>query len=474
MGSHADLIRESLPCSVELPAGTGKTETIASLVGLMAREGKRSLVLTHTHAGVDALRRRMTKHGVPRAAVTIRTLDGWCFDLIAHFPDLSGIAVGPQPDWAQSMSYHRAGARAAATAPVARMLSASYELAVVDEYQDCQLWQHDLVSVIAATVPTCVFGDRMQGLFFFGKQQPVLWHEVTATFPPLDLDVIPWRWRDTDPELGAWLLDVRRTLLDGGLLDVSGSPVRLAHPDTTRSVLYGMPRPAETVVAISRFPRSAARLASSLGGRYTMIEELEGKHLRKFAEFIDGGNPATVARETVQYTIECANGIAEVIPSKARKNLGSGAAIRAGKAIKEAPGAVAAVNAVLVSPDASTVRAALRQLSQVPGFKLFRREAWFGILDALRLCEATPGLAAVDAVDNLRNQLRTTGRRPEARIVGRALLVKGLEFDHAVIESPGECNAHELYVCLTRGSRSVTLMSEQTQMRVFRPQRASQ
>ena len=42
---NAELIRTALPCSVELPAGTGKTETIAELVKSFADEGKRSLVL---------------------------------------------------------------------------------------------------------------------------------------------------------------------------------------------------------------------------------------------------------------------------------------------------------------------------------------------------------------------------------------------------------------------------------------------
>ena len=49
--------------SIVAAAGCGKTEQIA--LATQASAGKR-LILTHTHAGVDALKARMEKCGVPQ------------------------------------------------------------------------------------------------------------------------------------------------------------------------------------------------------------------------------------------------------------------------------------------------------------------------------------------------------------------------------------------------------------------------
>jgi len=44
-------------------------------------------------------------------------------------------------------------------------------------------------------------------------------------------------------------------------------------------------------------------------------------------------------------------------------------------------------------------------------------------------------------------------------VVSRPLLVKGLEYDHVIILNPEKYSAQELYVALTRGSKSVTIIS---------------
>ena len=101
----------TLPCSVTLPAGAGKTELIAAAAAEVAKQGGTSLVLTHTHAGVDALRRRMKKFEIARDQVVVHTIDSWSYDLIAHFPKLAGLAVPAIPDWSKVADYHRAAAR---------------------------------------------------------------------------------------------------------------------------------------------------------------------------------------------------------------------------------------------------------------------------------------------------------------------------------------------------------------------------
>ena len=56
------------------PAGYGKTQVIALAVGLSQQD--RQLVLTHTHAGVRALRDRFRKLNVPNRQYVVNTIAG--------------------------------------------------------------------------------------------------------------------------------------------------------------------------------------------------------------------------------------------------------------------------------------------------------------------------------------------------------------------------------------------------------------
>ena len=91
-------VRAAMPCSVELPAGTGKTHLVAALAATGAERGERTLILTHTNAGVDVLRRRLRQFGVAAGAVRVETIASWCFDVVRHYPVLSGLTVGSEPD----------------------------------------------------------------------------------------------------------------------------------------------------------------------------------------------------------------------------------------------------------------------------------------------------------------------------------------------------------------------------------------
>lgn len=75
--------------SITAPAGCGKTQLIAD--ALARHHGSKPvLVLTHTNAGLAALRARLEKAKVPTAKYKIATLDGFAMRLIGKFPMRSG------------------------------------------------------------------------------------------------------------------------------------------------------------------------------------------------------------------------------------------------------------------------------------------------------------------------------------------------------------------------------------------------
>lgn len=462
-------IRSNLPCSVELPAGCGKTETIVRLVERAAEDGHRSLVLTHTHAGIDAIKRRLRKLGVSGGLVTVSTLDSWCFALVSRFPQLSGVVVGEEPDWARSKQYHEGGAAAVDADAIRRMLVASYELLVVDEYQDCQKWQHALVSGIADSLPTAVFGDRMQGLFFFGdSNDSVSWEsDVLPDFPAVELTITPWRWKDHNPQLGDWLLDARSRLMSGEGIDFASSPIAHHPPGDLVPACRKQPAHPMRVAVIAQQHFQCAAMAPQLFN-YSMIEEVEGRFLVAFADTIDSGSPSEIAAATVKFAVKCATGVAKPFDAPARKQLANGKKLT-GIRFDPVPDQRALVDSLLDDASPQAVLAALKSLAKLNKFRLYRREAWFGVLDALSTSQITEDLTVREAVVQHRARLRLTGRYPESRVLARPLLIKGLEFDYAVVTGPENYDAHELYVCLTRGSRGVAVISEETFFSPARP-----
>ena len=74
--------------TVTAPAGCGKTHLVAEALR-RHDAAKPILILTHTNAGVAALRGRLDKAGVPPRAYRLATIDGWAMRLIGTFPTRS-------------------------------------------------------------------------------------------------------------------------------------------------------------------------------------------------------------------------------------------------------------------------------------------------------------------------------------------------------------------------------------------------
>ena len=66
------------------PAGCGKTHLITET--LAVTDDKPYLVLTHTTAGVAALKQRLKRLGVPNKNYVVSTIDGWARHIANIFP----------------------------------------------------------------------------------------------------------------------------------------------------------------------------------------------------------------------------------------------------------------------------------------------------------------------------------------------------------------------------------------------------
>jgi AAA domain len=214
--------------TITAPAGCGKTHLIAEVLS-RHRNGKPVLVLTHTNAGVAALRGRLQKAGVPAERYRLSTIDGWAMRLIGTFPTRSGTdpeVTGFNRPRPQYLLIRSAAARLLKEGHISDVLRATYARLIVDEYQDCSLVQHELVDAAAHALPTCVLGDPMQAIFDFGGNELVNWsHHVCACFPPLGELGIPWRWINAKEKgFGYWLLEIQQHLQAGTPIYVNQAP----------------------------------------------------------------------------------------------------------------------------------------------------------------------------------------------------------------------------------------------------------
>ena len=178
-------------------------------------------------------------------AVRVETIASWSFGLIRHYPLLSGLIVGADPDWTQSCQYYGGAAATIQAEAIRRVMQASYSMVIVDEYQDCVAEQHGLILALHDCLPVCVFGDPLQNIFDFGHNVTVKWaKEVAATWPALDLPVNPWRWQGHHEELGQWLIDIRPNLYNGTPIDLAAAPLTWRRNDTPMAGVECLFRPA--------------------------------------------------------------------------------------------------------------------------------------------------------------------------------------------------------------------------------------
>lgn len=450
--------------SITAPAGCGKTQLIADTLIAYTQE-KPVLILTHTNAGVAALRVRLKRAGVPGSAYRVSTIDGLSMRLISKFPARS--RHNPQILELNNASTDYPAIRDAArqllnSGHVAQPICGTYSRLLVDEYQDCSLTQHAIVLGLAQLLPTCVLGDPMQAIFSFRGNQLVNWTEVLAQFPVAGELRTPWRWRLAGTEnLGQWLLAIRQQLQAGHPVDLHVAPPQVQWVELLAGTEVQQRREAARTVA----PNANGTVliigdAMNVQGRHQLTSQTPGAMA---VEAVDLRDLVSFAR---QFDLREANSLAQLIAFASSVMTGVGAAnlqtrietLRAGRA-RTAPTLVEA--ACVDFAAGPTMELALRVLSALadqPGSRVYRPE----VLHCCRSAMQTSAGSATDflsAAIQARERNRHLGRPLARRAVGSTLLLKGLEADVSVILHPELMTAQNLYVALTRGAKQIVVCS---------------
>jgi AAA domain len=445
-------------------AGCGKTELLGQIVADY-RSG-RQLVLTHTHAGVAAIKRRLVDMRVPHEKYHLDTLAGWCLRYGAAYPSISGLRTGIEadPDW---VAAYPGAERVCRSHLGQRIIRQSYDGVLVDEYQDCSVRQHGIVRAVGDCIPYRGVGDPLQTVFGFREDPVVPWETIRADFDVLDSQLrAPWRWRRPghNGELGDWLVEARRQLETTKRLNVAAhAPVtwiQLATggdpADGWVSACRDAGTPSETLVAILNWPRRCQELARRLGGRWPIVERFDDPDLLKLGVALASADGLTVISALLEFVSERMTSLgAELRPIVDAVKAGRGV----GRFTKH-PEHAAKLNALATSPTPANALAWLDSALAHREWWLYRRECVHQLRAALRECVGEGFASLPDAIAAARTRARHRGRQTHRRTIGTPLLVKGLEFDHAVLLwEPDHLSVQGLYVALTRASKSLTIVS---------------
>jgi DNA helicase-2/ATP-dependent DNA helicase PcrA len=448
--------------TVTAPAGCGKTHLISEALSRHGGE-KPILVLTHTNAGVVALRGRLDKAGVPSKVYRLSTIDGWAMRLISTFPKRSGHdpdllkLANPATDYP---NIRVSAAKLLKARHVTEVLKASYARLIVDEYQDCSIRQHAVVAYASQSLPTCILGDPMQAIFGFGGDDLARWDEqVCGYFPLMGELATPWRWINAGAEpLGRWLLEVRGKLINGEPVDLQTAPegvtwVQLdGKNDHERRLQAARVRPPADgrvlIIGDSMSPDSQRRFASQTPGAVT-VEAVDLKDLVAFAKRFDLAAP-----NALQQLAEFAQSI--------MRNVGAAdfiqrvAALKRGSARKEPTEAEQLALAFIKDPSHRGAADVLVEIGKQTGVTPYRPAVLRACINALHGAE---GMSFHDAAIQMREQNRLVGRPLPKRAVGSTLLLKGLEAEVGVILNASSLDARNLYVAMTRGSKNLVVCS---------------
>lgn len=420
----------------------------------MAGACRRALILTHTHAGVQAVRSRLKKLEIPYGRVNVDTFAGWCMRYAHAF---SGTAHPPAslPQGQEWEMLYKGTVLALNVQAVKSVVESSYDRILIDEYQDCDANQHEVALALSRIVPTTVFGDPMQGIFEFAGAS-LDWPTVVYPSFPLVAELItPYRWKKTNPALGAWIGETRDNLIAGREIDLGDERVQWIESGDTfdMGVFFDdFDQEATSVAAIHCRKQMCINLAKATSGAFQAIEELAANRLMVFANDWDAAKLNKMYDDVVRHLFRDCFRQKENTDDEFEEDQIAVDELMQGLA-EQLKGA---------NPTEAAVQLLYAARSH-PRWKLFRSELWRDCERAIT--ELANGRCSTmsEGADTVRKRSNHIGRHLPKRTISTPLLLKGLEFNDVIIPNAAHFNSEDraqaklFYVAISRATSSLTI-----------------
>ncbi|MEX1046428.1 MAG: UvrD-helicase domain-containing protein [Actinomycetota bacterium] len=389
----------------------------------------------------------------------METIAGFCLRYAGSFPVTSSFE-GAQPRADEWNEVYPAASRLIRSGVGSEIVKNSYSGVFVDEYQDCQIAQHDVVMALAEILPCRLVGDPLQAVFNFPKAPTIDWNKhVAPEFERLDDLTYPWRWKNANTELGEWLGDARARLSKGEAPDYASGPITYGE-NSIASQIETCHRVADldgSAIAIGHMASDAHDAAARLGGRFTSMEEMECADLIDGVARLEEPGPSRVAN-LIDLAASCMTAVGVKLKAK-RNAFASGKVPKVTKRTSH-PEVLESLIAVAESEARGLIIPAMHGIESILGSVLYRRELWRDLGRVVREGAKEADVPLSEIAWLVRDRWRHGGRALDSHMVSRTLLIKGLEFDHAVVLNVDRLPSPEnTYVAITRGSKSLTVLA---------------
>lgn len=479
----SDALRSDLGLVVvQAPGGCGKTWQGAEYARWICPRiaPSRLLILTHTHAACDVFAERTRRFG---AQVEIRTIDSLCAEIVRNYPPVGGT------DSLDFEAKARWAAHVLTSAPfVSRAIAQRFPVIICDEHQDTSADQHAVVMALhAAEARLRIFGDPMQ-LIYPGEAGGLeaglsRWDGVRAKADAAPELSTPHRWRNTNEELGAWILEMRLELQAGrplrlGRTRPKGLSVIVAENEAARPLGFQLEKArrreigriltdSHPLLVLCPHKKTGQFIRAASGRCLPIWEGHTRSAMPDLAAALSAAQSVTeVGEAVVAFCQEVCTGFSSgAFADRFLQELASGCS-------KPARGKFATLQAMartlLDAPNHQGVGQMLRQLHLAtrmdPGFSTvhidYPQEFW----EAARLADHDELQSALDQQIAKRRGIR---RGPPARAISTVHKAKGLEARRVLIMPCADTTFREkdrrlLYVGLSRATESLTLVASAT------------
>ena len=354
--------------------------------------------------------------------------------------------------------------------PIKDVIRATYSGTFVDEYQDCTTTQHDFINVLSSILPTHILGDHLQGIFGFNEELLVDFEKELIDFEKFPDLTEPWRWKNTNPNLGDSLKNIRELLEKNTKIDLSkymkhieviqvkeddkykyGSDYNKKIWELTKldNVLIIHPNSTNLYVRkdfIERFKNT-----------FNLVEAIDDKDFYNYSHELDKCSPSnffTIIYDLIPKLFNgttnrdkwfCENGVKNK-RSKDDKNI-IGPICNDIEKIKQQ------FSLFLIS-------ILLKKIKYLPDIKCYRKELFSDLCNALEQAEYK-SVTVYDAMKEIRNIKRRKGRKISGRCIGTTLLTKGLEFDTVVVLDTHNFKCPKnFYVAITRACKRLIIFTK--------------
>ena len=437
-----DKLKEPKNQYVIAPAGCGKTHMITNFANNYQRK---ILILTHTNAGVDVINSRITND-----TVKVNTIASFMEKYVKHFKGIHNIEI----DYSYNKRFkkiYEAFLSILKCEIIKKILVYNYDIVFVDEYQDCTISQHNAICEMSKILPIKIFGDPMQSIFNFDKEDPLVdFNTLKDTFEYLGELDFPWRWKE-NLSLGNWLLSIRgdyKNNFENILKNSIDSSIKIINEEDFK-IYYELGRNQEKNCIITKRKPMSISICQRLSGYYTVLEELELNDLAAIINNLANSEHACFTLnflKLLKNSYTKANNILNKYIEKLEQNSNDFRRLKSDDNLKSN------IYTLTNEYNYDAIKYIITYIGKRDETKCYRKELILNFWNLIKKIEQCKSI-----IDGIKVFKQSVKRFDYKNVVAHTLLIKGLEFDNCIVYKK-ELTANEFYVALTRPKKKMYIV----------------